>query len=63
MYVEGKTYGLGLEPLDEDAVEERDDGLDGLESCLGSLTPLSVTFNTLHSSLTHHFVSEGERCR
>ena len=32
-----RTYGFGLEPLDEDAVEERDDGLDGLESRLGSL--------------------------
>ncbi len=31
------AYRLRLEPLDEDAVEERDDGLDGLERCLGSL--------------------------
>jgi hypothetical protein len=32
-----KTYCLGFEALDEDAVKERDDGLDGPESCLGSL--------------------------
>ena len=32
-----RTYGFGLEALDEDAVEEGDDGLDGLERCLGSL--------------------------
>ena len=34
---EGRAYRLGLEPLDEDAVEERDDRLDGLERRLGSL--------------------------
>ena len=31
------AYRLGLEPLDKDAVEERDDRLDGLERRLGSL--------------------------
>lgn len=30
-----RTYCLSLEPLDEDAVEERDEGLDGLECCGG----------------------------
>ena len=31
------TYGLGLETLHENAVQQRDDGLDGLEGCLGCL--------------------------
>ena len=35
--VRAATYGVGLEALHEDAVQKRDDGLDGLERCLGSL--------------------------
>jgi hypothetical protein len=33
----GRTYGLGFKALDEDAVEEGDEGPDGLEGSLGSL--------------------------
>lgn len=33
----GRTNCLRLEALNENAVEERDDGLDGPESCLGGL--------------------------
>jgi len=32
-----RTYSLGLEALDQDAVEEGNDGLDRLESRLSSL--------------------------
>ena len=35
--VRAATYGVGLEALHEDAVQERDDGLDGLESSLSGL--------------------------
>lgn len=37
------TYGLWLEPLDEDAVEERDDRLDGLEGRLGRLVDRRIS--------------------
>lgn len=37
-----RTYSLGLETLDENAVEERDDRLDRLERCLGSLRSQSA---------------------
>ena len=37
-----RTYSLGLETLDENAVEERDDRLDRLERCLGSLKSQSA---------------------
>ena len=40
--VRAATYGVGLEALHEDAVQERDDGLDGLESSLSGLGRMSA---------------------
>lgn len=34
---DSKAHCIRFETLDEDAVKQRDDGLDGPESCLGSL--------------------------
>jgi hypothetical protein len=34
---EKEACRLGLETLNEDAIKKRDNGLDGLESCTGSL--------------------------
>lgn len=40
----GRGLGLGLEALDQDAVQERDDRLDGADGGLGSLLRASMAF-------------------
>lgn len=42
MEVRAATYGVGLEALHEDAVQERDDGLDRLEGSLSGLGRMSA---------------------
>lgn len=57
------TYGLWLEPLDKDAVEERDDRLDGLEGRLGRLfkSASSSSTATLVAYFTPFFIKSKKR--
>ena len=55
------TYGVRLELLDQDAVEERHDGLDGLERSLGSLQNNRSALRDAARELCAYHWSDGGR--